>query len=369
MNTSSTNKAYINLYSSPLLRRIGAALIASSLCFQSAARASGSDASVAAIDCEPQFTPLAEYDHGVQSSTAVHPSGLVLEFHKTDNIFDSSLWYRLGTLDGPTVSWAGSRRSVANGYQPAVAVTKEGYVILVFSSSPFKNESDLSYHIGQIDPYGGNNQSISWLTPSIRWDRGFNGSIAINDDGVIVGVHETGHASTGLYYRVGHFRNPPACDFTIQWDSSHYGIQYEDGINPQIAINNRNQVVEVHQVPGESLLHYRRGSVNGGTINLGQSRRYDDNAEHPAVALLDNGTVLAADSMTRRVNTRTGKLSLANPDDIQWSAPVNLETAEWVGHPTLAATNKHAIVTCETSLAPFSVAGTKSMARGRNRRA
>jgi hypothetical protein len=41
----------------------------------------------------------------------------------------------------------------------------------------------------------------------------------MNDNGLIVGVHETGHASTGMYYRVGHFTNPATWNFTIQWDS------------------------------------------------------------------------------------------------------------------------------------------------------
>ena len=32
-----------------------------------------------------------------------------------------------------------------------------------------------------------------------------------------------------------------------------------------MSVNNLDQVVEVHQVTGESYLHYRRGNLSGGT--------------------------------------------------------------------------------------------------------
>jgi len=51
------------------------------------------------------------------------------------------------------------------------------------------------------------------------------------------------------------------------------------------------QVVAVHQVPGEALLHYRRGTLSGGGIQFGDSKRYDNYAERPAIALLDSGLV------------------------------------------------------------------------------
>jgi hypothetical protein len=210
----------VGLYSSPLLRPIGAALLAFALHFPGVACAA-----VAAMPCEPKFSPLAHYDQGTQTSVTAHPSGLVLEFHQTEGLFDSSLWYRLGTLDGPSVNWEGSRHSGTSGYQPAVAISREGYVIVVYSNKYNKFGSDLYYRVGKVDPYLGNNQSITWLTDTIHWDAGFNGSIAMNHDGVIVGVHEAGQGGDGLYYRVGHLRNPAGGDYTVQWDGVAWGNQ------------------------------------------------------------------------------------------------------------------------------------------------
>jgi hypothetical protein len=99
------------------------------------------------------------------------------------------------------------------------------------------------------------------------------------------------------------------------------GNRYDTGINPAITINNRNEVVAVHQVPNESLLHYRRGIVNGGVIEFSDSRRYDNYAEHPAVALLDSGLVIEAHSKGGLI-TRIGRLSPANRWEIEWSEPI-----------------------------------------------
>jgi len=74
-------------------------------------------------------------------------------------------------------------------------------------------------------------------------------------------------------------------------------------------------------VPNESLLHYRRGIVNGGVIEFSDSRRYDNYAEHPAVALLDSGLVIEAHSKGGLI-TRIGRLSPANRWEIEWSEPI-----------------------------------------------
>jgi len=346
-----------DLYSARLLRPLCASLVAFAFYFPGAACAAGSDGTVAAMACEPKFSPLAKYDQGAQTSLAAHPSGLVLEFHQTEGLFDSSLWYRLGTLVVPSVKWGGSQHSGTSGYDPAVAISREGYVLVVHSNKSYKSGSDLYYQVGKVDPYGGHNQSITWLTGIMHWDAGFNGSIAMNDSGVIVGVHEAGRGGDGLYYRVGHLRNPAGGDYTVQWDGVAWGIRYDTGINPNIAINNNEEVVEVHQVPGESLLHYRRGFVYGATIYFGESRRYDDDATQPAVAVLDSGLVLEVDitGSGGDVKSRTGKLSLAQTDEIEWSAPVNLEAGTSMVSPALATTDTRAIVTSRTSMLPFSL--------------
>ncbi len=301
------------------------------------------DVSVGAAPQTLQWSPGQKYDDGVDSCVAVHPSGLVLEVHQSHALGNFGLWYHVGMLKGTSVTWGGSQSlGSSQGSWPSVAISKEGYVVLVRSSGQFKSGSVLRYQVGKIDPYGGMNQSIAWLHYG-DWDAGFHSSIAINDNGVIVGVHETGHSSTGLYYRVGHLTDPAAGNFAITWDSGRYGIQYDDGVNPHIALNNRNEVVEVHQVFGEDLLHYRRGTVSGGFINFAGSRRYDNNANRPAVALLDSGFVV---ELHGGVYARTGTLSPSNPEVIEWSDSFRISDHAGT-HPAVATDGTYVIGTWE----------------------
>jgi hypothetical protein len=312
--------------------------------------------------CDPNFGSISSLGGGIQPSIAAHSSGLVLEFHHSEDRSAHTFWYHVGKRNGNSVTWGRSQYSDGTaGYWPAVTLSKEGYVIVVYSRSKYKADSDLHYKVGKIDPYGDQNQSIQWLTSPREWDRGFHSSVAINDHGVIVGVHETGHSSTGLYYRVGHFRAPAAGDYKIQWDSGEYGIQYDDGINPHIAINNSNDVVEVHQDPGESLLHYRRGKINGGLIEFGGSKRYDNHGQKPAVALLDDGQVIAINvsdqtDTTPSLYSRKGILSDSKPDEIQWRDAVHISTDREANYPAIAAAGSgleaYAIETHELGLAP-----------------
>jgi len=337
--------------------------VALGVCLSLPGFASGSDLqapnATAENGADAFFGPRSKISGGIQPSVAAHASGLVLEFHNTENRLDTKLWYHVGKRHGNSITWGSSQYSDANGTWPTVTLSKEGYVIMVHSNNGYKNGSDLYYKVGKIDPYGDQNQTIQWLTGSIHCDNGFHSSIAINDHGVIVGVHETAHSSTGIYYRVGHLRNPAGGDYTIHWDSGAYGIQYDNGINPHIAMNNFNDVVAVHQVPGESFLHYRRGKINGGQIAFGESKRYDNNAEKPAVALLDNGLVINLSiswTGSQNLYARTGTLSDSNPDEIVWRDPVEIPNGNEADYPAVATAGSYAVETHEQSeseICPF----------------
>ena len=299
-----------------------------------------------------QWSPNEDYDIGQDPSVAAHPSGLVLEGHRTQA--GNTMWYRLGMLNGTSVTWGGSQRLTAtSGLQnwPNVAISKEGYVIFVYSMGDFKRIGNLYYMVGRIDPNGGTDQSITWLTDELPIDAGFHSSIAINDNGVILLVFESGTGGNGLYYRVGHLSNPAGGDYTIKWDSGKYGTHYDAGINPHIALNNLNEVVEVHQVSSiDDLLHYRRGTVSGGTINFEGSQRYGTLQSQPAVALLDSGLVLelhAAGSVSEgpTIYARTGMLNPSNPEIIDWSDSATIGARDDEVYPAVASNGSYAVGT------------------------
>ena len=101
----------------------------------------------------------------------------------------------------------------------------------------------------------------------------------------------------------------------------------------------------MHQVSHESLLHYRRGTVSGGTIEFEESVRYDNHAENPAVALLDNGLVLEVHSLGGFIS-RTGTLSLNDPKQIDWQTPIKVDENKSIVYPAVASNGAQAIAIC-----------------------
>jgi hypothetical protein len=294
------------------------------------------------------WTAPKEYDAGGQTALAAHSAGLDLEAHQSGSP-GLDLWYRFGSLNGGHEGWGKSQKLPQSGSWPNVAISAEGYVILIYSSGRDKSDSELNYAIGSMNAHGGTNQSITWLTSSShRFDSGFHSSTAINGNGVIVEVHESGSGGTGLYYRVGHLEHPTGGEPRIEWDSGTNGVRYDDGINPHIAINNNNEVVEVHQVTREHYVHYRRGSVSGGTVFFGASARYDNHSYAPAVALLDNGLVTELHRGSGYyISARTGILDPNSPDMVIWfdAKVINEGSIGNADNPAVASNGSYALGT------------------------
>jgi hypothetical protein len=108
--------------------------------------------------CDLRFSSSHEYDYGVQSSIALNSTGIALEFHRSE--FGSKISYRVGKQSQQNknyIDWGNSQSADANGYRPAVALSKEGYVIDVHSDRSSKRGSKQYYRVGKIDPNGDEN--------------------------------------------------------------------------------------------------------------------------------------------------------------------------------------------------------------------
>lgn len=237
----------------------------------------------------------------------------------------------MGQINGSGVNWGKSYvvpltfSSNHGGYFPAVALTKSGVVILAFQYyDGRRSPNQLYYMVGQLDPNGGSDQRILWLTAAQLYDRGNRVSLAVNDNGLIIGAHETGSGGNGLYYRIGQLPNPPQ-SYSIKWTTGETGIRYSGGVLPHITLNNQNQVLEVHQVQdNENLLHYIRGTISApySSVNFAKDQpRYDSNAANPTIALLDNGVAVEAHTVKvgkTRVDARWAQLNPSDPTKLNW---------------------------------------------------
>jgi hypothetical protein len=168
---------------------------------------------------------------------------------------------------------------------------------------------------------GGVDQTIQWKTDSLPLDSGFHNTLAVNASGVIAEAHESGNGGKGIYYRLGHLKDPANGDFNVVWDTGDYGQKYGDGINPHISINDSGEVVEVHQASAnDPKLHYIRGKLKANSIEFNNSQpRYNNNGQRPAVALLNDGYLVEVHDNGDSVYYRTGQLDAKDASKIDWS--------------------------------------------------
>jgi len=298
------------------------------------------------------------YEWGLRPQVAMNASGLVVEVHESSFTGAGEISYKVGQINGSAVNWGKSYvvplsfASGHGGYYPAVALTKSGLVILAFQYYNGRaNPNQLYYMVGQLDVNGGSDQRILWLTGAQLYDAGNRVSLSVNDNGLIVGVHETGSGGNGLYYRIGQLPNPPQ-SYSIKWTSGEYGIRYTGGVFPHIAINNQNQVVEVHQVQdNENLLHYIRGTISApySSVKFANDQpRYDNNAANPTDALLDSGMVIEAHTAklgSTRLGSMWAQLNPSDPVKLNWGCSSSFSpTGDDRAYPQVAANGNTAIM-------------------------
>lgn len=236
---------------------------------------------------DDNFGEADRYDSGELSDIALNNGNLVVEVHESKD----SLWYRLGQVDEKTITWGNDGKSTKydSGAAPSVAITNNGLVVEVHRTGGLVN--NLWYRLGQVE---GN--TITWRNDgkSIKYDNGEQPSVAINNNGLVVEAHITGGGNNNLWYRLGQVEGN-----TIAWRNDNKSIKYDNGQRPSLGITDDGLVVEVHMSGGpRDSLWYRLGKVEGNIINWrnnDKSIEYDI-AVNPSVAITNDGLVVTVHS-------------------------------------------------------------------------
>ena len=242
-----------------------------------------------------------QYDHGETPAVAITRLGRVVEVHR--NEMGYRLYHRVGDLNEATIIWKQSIR-YGTGLTPHVAVNNHNVVVEVH-----KNEATgrtLYYTVGRLT-----DDRVDWGEPRRTFDyaTGIRPSVALDDAGVVVEVHEAPYYDD-LWYKLGKVQGN-----TVEWEG---GTKIGRGVSPGVAMNNAGVVVEVH-ASSRTAIAYRVGHIVGKKIVWGQNLQITGGRD-PSVALTDDGTVI--------ITFEYGNKNLS-----RWTGAVKNGRIEWSGKP------------------------------------
>jgi hypothetical protein len=160
----------------------------------------------------------------------------------------------LTLLSGDSASRTEYRADV--GFNPAVALNSNGQIVEVHDSGA----GWLWYWTGSYGPDG----RVTWLRHG-KYDTGVTPAVALNDDGWLVEVHQSQNATT-LWYHVGWLGG----DGEISWGASH---QFDNGVLPTVAFTSGSTLREIHRSQNSSQNWTWTGGLNSNAKT--SSPRYD----------------------------------------------------------------------------------------------
>ncbi|WP_196894331.1 hypothetical protein [Aureivirga marina] len=188
-----------------------------------------------------------------------------------------------------------SAKSFDPSQRPTIAMNAKGQIISVHQSNGILNK--LYYNNGILNS---NNENIFWGS-SHGYDSGQWPIVAMNDNGVVVEIHETSNVMNDfIWYHVGIWN-----ENKMEFGSSHKLYKddlYSQGAKPSITINNNNQVIVIYESYGSTpvSIHYNIGTVNLATKEIdwvqGKGIEAISNQTHnphfPKVTMNNSGDVL-----------------------------------------------------------------------------
>ncbi|HAG82986.1 MAG TPA: hypothetical protein DCL61_17955 [Cyanobacteria bacterium UBA12227] len=301
---------------------------------------------------DSSFGKPENYDPGTQPSVALNDDNVVVEVHQGDwRIFTKNdLAYRAGRVNGKNqIDWQpvnaegelGAKYDTGNN--PSVAVNNQGLVVEVHETGT----GEIWYHIAQLKPDKPNN----WVEfqSGIYYDKGYSPSVAINDNEIVVEVHQSEGLKTDLWYRTGRV-NGQKIDWQPVNDSGDQSGKYDKGNNPSVAINNFGRVVEVHET-GTGEIWYHIAQLKPDKPNNWvefQPGIYYDKGYSPSVAINDNETVVVIhNSDDSTLVYRTGQVN-TDSNKIDWSEPQSIKyDGKKLSRPKVACNTTLAVETHE----------------------
>jgi Vacuolar protein sorting-associated protein 62 len=258
------------------------------------------------------------FDGGADPAVTANSNEFAISVHRNN----STYYYNAGMISNNSITWWQTKgvKFDTGDNDPCVAMNEDGLIVSLHRS----NDTKLYYNAGVIDP---GNRTIAWWNSGhgTQYDSGKGDpAVAMNSEGVVLSVHEGG----GLYYNVGMIN---AENKRIDWANNGRGIQYsQNGYNPVVAFNDRNEVVAMHTLSGKIYFSVGVYAPSSQTITWNVLSVQHDTGNSPQVALNNEGEVVEVHNMDGKLYYNVGEITdLADgKKTIDWATAAGVQYDE-----------------------------------------
>lgn len=221
---------------------------------------------------------------------------------------------------------SGSARRRPHGKFPSVAVNDNGVVVEVHQ--PYITSSNIYAQVGGI-----NGDEIDY-SEERRVDSGRFPKVAINNDNRVIEVHE-GKYRRKIHYNIGTINNHVHMRSTrVVWKPKPESVC--PGRFPAVSMSGNRVVLTYDAAYGRYFTYYRIGTINAqDTINWGEERKlFDSGATETSIAMNQNDHVVASGRGWYKVIYRVGQV---RNGVINWSNEVRYSVLGYC--PTVCLNN------------------------------
>ena len=164
----------------------------------------------------------------------------------------------------PGVDWL-EHEKFGNGRYASVSLNNKGQVVVMHQGTRLVGIPNLHYIVGQVK-----GRRIEWGKDYEREDGSFV-SVSVNDRGQVVEVHQGNNGGFELWCRVGQLQ-----DFKIDWASGHKIETEHGGKRPSVCLTNDGDVLLVYESYLHRNLYSCLGRLRDAEVDWAGHRHYDD---------------------------------------------------------------------------------------------
>ena len=243
------------------------------------------------------YVPYSKFDAGRYPSIAVNVHGTVIEGHQRQ--LDSNIYYNVGTAGNDMVNFnINSGIKFDAGAPPRFALNDNNWAVEVHKSNGPSDK--LWFHAGQVNP-----SNKTWAYGSSQHDgNGYDPDIAINNSNQVINVYQD---NGKIKCRLGTVNTSKK---EIKFNSA---IEVATGKTPTVAMTDSGKVVVVYD-DSQNNLYYWIGQISGTTVTKKGSATFGSGS-NPSVGLTESGFVMLGYAKDGDLYGKAGTL---NETNITW---------------------------------------------------